>query len=214
MGDRTALQITIAECPESEVEDVLNILSEYGLGEDDPLTLGVEYLNDEISCGSSDELASALREQAPGTSFEVWEDPKYEWLGSLNVTAEGQHFGAECDANGQALWTSEQVIKVFTDVSEVSVLREHLGLHIYDRYTELQDANEGKVLRRPAPVAIYARLSVDGTACSETALCTNHLSQAAEFPGDQTGKDAAVTDHVDCSGNDELRCNVCGRRAS
>lgn len=213
MGDRTAMQIEIAECPEHEVEAVCDILEEYGLGWDDGVHLGEQAMIEETSCGSSDEITSALREQAPGTSFTVWEDPKYEWLGSLNVVAEGRYFSAVCDSSGNAVWTSEQVLKMCADWDSMSAVREALGFDIEERVAELAVANEGKVLPKPEPVEIYARLTTAGTACAETALCTNHLDQAADYPGDQTGTDAAFTAHLDCSGNEALKCNVCGRVA-
>ena len=56
---------------------------------------------------------------------------------------------------------------------------------------------------------IWARVTAEGTAAAETAVCDQHKDQAP--PPDTSGKpDAAVSDLMDCTGNDQLRCIVCG----
>lgn len=65
-------------------------------------TIGEMYMNPEMSCGSADEYHARLMEAAPGASWVLWEDPKYEWLGSMNAYAPDLgEYGSECDANGQ-----------------------------------------------------------------------------------------------------------------
>jgi hypothetical protein len=63
---------------------------------------------------------------------------------------------------------------------------------------------------------IYALLTDDGTAASETALCERHLkdSRAREDAWLAAGEDIPEGDFADCSGNDYLRCRECGRRGS
>lgn len=159
MGDRTALQITIYDCPENEVNAVLDVLEEYGLAEDwdirsasslPELQLGETYVVNEASCGSSDEIATHLENKAPGTSFEVWEDPKYEWLGSLNrYTPTLGAFGAECDADGQPQWTADVILKLIDDAEELDDIKKSLGVPWSDALAQLATANEGKKIIRP-----------------------------------------------------------------
>lgn len=54
---------------------------------------------------------------------------------------------------------------------------------------------------------MLARLTAQGTAVGETALCDRCLTTAdlTYFDADDT-----VTGHVDCSGNDALSCGRCG----
>lgn len=120
MGDRTNMQITVYDCPPDQVDAVLDLIADYGLWEGDfgmgvpeltELVLGVQYGGVEVYCGSSDEIALGLVEQAPGASWEVWEDPKYEWLGSLNrYTPALGLWGAECDAEGQPQFTPDVIL--------------------------------------------------------------------------------------------------------
>jgi len=120
MGDTTSAQITVYACPPEQVAAVLNVFNEYGFEpggfawsphyDTKMLTLGERAGISEVSCGCSDEISSALMNSAPGVAFEVWEDPKYEWLGSLNVHIPGRgHFGAECDSNGIPQFTPDAI---------------------------------------------------------------------------------------------------------
>ena len=53
---------------------------------------------------------------------------------------------------------------------------------------------------------IYARLTDQGTAAAETAVCENHRDHAPEGGYG----DVPFGPLVDCTGNDELRCIECG----
>ncbi len=57
-------------------------------------------------------------------------------------------------------------------------------------------------------VRIFARLTAQGTAAAETAVCEDHKD--VEIPAD----DDVIDGLVDCSGNDQLECQVCGAVAS
>lgn len=52
---------------------------------------------------------------------------------------------------------------------------------------------------------VYAQVTKDGTAASETALCEEHISHRDEFYADDT-----TGELVDCSGNEALSCQWCG----
>ena len=166
MGDRTALQVYVYDCPDAQlqaagevlaavdsdgnlthyaaVDDTLNAAGgpirrgqealqlaafanraaaeayvaelpgaadgRYSIDEIEVVTVGGEYLATEISCGSADEYATALIKAAPGASFVLWEDPAYQWLGSLRAYAPDLgEYAAECDANGIVTLTPEEI---------------------------------------------------------------------------------------------------------
>lgn len=118
MADRTYFQLTVHHCPEDQVGAVLDIIAEHGLHpeyedggpREDQLALGLTYMDDETRCGSADTIAHQLVEQAPQASFELWEDPKYEWLGDLRrYTPQLGVFAADCDSEGNAVFTVEKV---------------------------------------------------------------------------------------------------------
>lgn len=117
MGDRTALTIQIhepAQLPDGYAKAVRAIFEEYAgqiTSADDLSHLEAA----EVSCGSAEEVASALLELMKGRpgddaeealeplefGFTVWEDPKYEWLGQVFIYQPGQPmYSAECDAYG------------------------------------------------------------------------------------------------------------------
>lgn len=120
MGDTTNLQCRIYACPPEQVRAVLTALAEYHLNDDwmsfdqmpmSALVLGRPNVSNEVSCGSADELAGTLMETAPGASFELWEDPKYEWLGSLwRYTPDLGAFSAECDADGNPQYDANWIM--------------------------------------------------------------------------------------------------------
>lgn len=117
MGDRTSFQITIYDCPAEQAGAVLDALDNHNIGVDwgSPLNtqvlfLGESYNEHEASCGTSDEMARELMAEAPGASWELWEDPKYEWLGAVwRYTPELGSFTADCDANGTPYFSSTAV---------------------------------------------------------------------------------------------------------
>jgi hypothetical protein len=128
MGDRTSMQVYVYDCPEDQRAGVLAILTEdYQLdgewgaaGREVFLRLDIPYTADEISVGSADQIAAELIEAAPGCSFALWEDPKYQWLGSVNVyTPALGLFSAECDANGQPVYTAREITDMITKAGDV-----------------------------------------------------------------------------------------------
>lgn len=151
MGDRTALQVIVHHAHPDEVSDIFNALAHYHLERDTRrgIELGDLMLAEEVSCGCSDELASLLESCAPQSSFTIWEDPKYEWLGSLNLlTPELGRFTAECDANGRA---------VFTETEVQNMVANHTGTDLADNLMRASGAAWRRVLE-----------SIDGTFAGQT----------------------------------------------
>lgn len=123
MTDYTPLQLIVYACPEDQLSAVMELIDEYRLTENmpdgDALEFGHAYSNYEITCGSAEQLADALQEYAPGASWRVWEDPKYEWLGDTWMHApELGVYRADCDANGQPVLTKAAVRKILSQLPE------------------------------------------------------------------------------------------------
>ena len=118
MSDRVALQAWVWDCPPAERASAGEALSKYVEAEFEGqisldtgwLVLGRRYITNEIPRGSARELAGILREQAPGASWLLWEDPFEGSLGSLHAHTPGLgDFDAECDGGGQVLFTLDEV---------------------------------------------------------------------------------------------------------
>jgi hypothetical protein len=119
MGDRTYFQLKVHACPEEQLDALAVALNPVGdgcwllttlHGDEDQ----VERINDasgpfpwelaidEVSCGWVDEIdTDELVAAAPGAIWELWEDPKYEWLGHwLGYSPATGVISGECDADG------------------------------------------------------------------------------------------------------------------
>ncbi|WP_327378707.1 hypothetical protein OG393_32855 (plasmid) [Streptomyces sp. NBC_01216] len=89
MSDRSPMQLFVYAVHEDEEAAVLRAISDEALGlewgdteEPEParLVLGACYGIHETPLGSSDDLATALQEQAPTAVFKLWQDP--HWSGA------------------------------------------------------------------------------------------------------------------------------------
>lgn len=161
MSDRTPVQLTVSACPTEQVGAVLDVIESYGLhleyvedGQpgDDQLGLALTYMDPEISCGSAQKIAQELQNHAPDASWEIWEDPKYEWLGDLyRYTPELGVFSAECDAEGTAVFTADEVHKlaILPNTVNEPARAYALGETHHSALRSLDKANEGVVLDRP-----------------------------------------------------------------
>lgn len=160
MSDRTALQVVLYDCPLERVDEVLDLLQEFGLESDDgepsaetephSVVLGARYSNLEISCGSADEMAARL----PGdVIWSLWEDPRYEWLGSLHYNhPDLGEFAAECDAAGRALFTAWEVVQILKiSHGDRATVDRLVGGVWEDAFAELRDRNGGVAIPRQQP---------------------------------------------------------------
>jgi hypothetical protein len=123
MGDRTSGTLTIHTAGPEHVRAILDVIDEYHLteaadfrrgdGKELPaIQLHAAYQVGEFYCGSADEIADMLRENAPGASWTVHEDPAYSWLGSVTIyTPELGRWDAECDAGGTAQFTAAAILE-------------------------------------------------------------------------------------------------------
>ena len=138
MGDRTCLNLVIHDnLPKAHLAAVRAVFEDYGTPEEpDPSSL--ELMAVEAPLGAYADLADELVELMAGDresgreplafSFDVWSDPKYEYLGGLVKHRPGHHrFSADCDANGQALLTDAEIDALLTDTADAD-LRSRLRL--------------------------------------------------------------------------------------
>ena len=151
MSDRTFASVTIVACPTEHIRAVLAVLDTYGLdlefgagSRDHPLTafvLGELYIDDQMACGSSSEIAGELAALA-GVAFCVQEDPRYEWLGQLHyVLADGRAFWSEGDAQGNCVMTGSAYRSLRDSCPDPGTLRDALdeafGSAIVAEYEDL-----------------------------------------------------------------------------
>lgn len=120
MGDRTYHQAYIYDCPPEKVGVVLDVLENHGFGleydngvGEDQLCLVEKYHRPEAYLGTSLEFASELTEKAPEVTFNVWEDPKYEYLGQgLSYAPALGTFTYDCGSEGEPLFNVEEVRRI------------------------------------------------------------------------------------------------------
>lgn len=165
MSDRTFANVTVVACPAEHIRAVLAILDTYGLdlefgagSRDHPLpafVLGEPYIDDQMACGSSSEIAGELA-ALDGVAFCVAEDPRYEWLGQLHyVLADGRAFRSEGDAQGNCVMTGSAYRSLRDSCPDPGTLRDALdeafGSRVVAEYEDLvgalsQQAEEERTL--------------------------------------------------------------------
>lgn len=136
MGDRTTVQLFMYTCPAGQTWAIAEAIDRWGLTDEmggsykiDPTTgtvtdmgpgpfdlgylePGERYLGNDVSCGAADEIRAYLEQHAPDARWDVWEDPRYEWLGERVIhEPDLGTWSEECDANGQPCYPLESVTK-------------------------------------------------------------------------------------------------------
>jgi hypothetical protein len=132
MGDRTWLQATIHDCPPNQAQAVLDVLDEYGVHPDEDipapdghLTLGTTYVNQEILCGSAQEIAARLQVDAPAAAWELWEDPRLDWPGDIwRYTPILGAWTAQCSSQGTPVFSDDHIRDLHTRVTHPPTLHE------------------------------------------------------------------------------------------
>jgi hypothetical protein len=132
MGDRTWFQAVIFDCPPNQAQAVLDVFDEYGIHPGDDVTvpdghlaLGATYVNEDILCGSAQETAARLQVDAPQSSWELWEDPKLEWLGDIwRYTPMLGAWTAQCSSQGTPVFSDDHIRSLHMRVSHPLTLHE------------------------------------------------------------------------------------------
>ncbi|GAB36188.1 hypothetical protein [Gordonia otitidis] len=127
MSDRTCFQIVIYAAPDNEVTAIEHIFEQYDIGYRETsdseslykVVLGAHAHSYEIRCGSATDISQELIRHAPGSSWELWEDPAYEWLGDVHrYTPELGLFAAECTSEGCPVFTVAEVLQMVTQTEQ------------------------------------------------------------------------------------------------
>lgn len=137
MSDRTFLQIEICDAPDAELAAIETVFETFDLRyeqESDStesegrIRFGSTAQNEEICCGSASLIAQKLIACAPGASWSLWEDPKYEWLGDLFLyTPTLGVFNADCSSGGDAVFTASEVLMIWANNESEAARRLALG---------------------------------------------------------------------------------------
>ncbi|MCW2901571.1 MAG: hypothetical protein JWO67_3836 [Streptosporangiaceae bacterium] len=121
----TQLQIMISDCPDDQAAALLRVLAQADLYIDwmeecpvqsDELHIGHAFYTHHTADGESpSDLGHLMIEAAPGASFTAWTDPNEDYLGLLvRYTPELGRHDAECDANGAAVFTEDEIMRALT----------------------------------------------------------------------------------------------------
>ena len=154
MSDHTEFSGFIYSVPDENKADLALILTEWGFGQDwsaryrdwqvaDVDRLVDEKVNftcDQFRCGDTEELAGILKDLR--CVFEIHEDPKYEWLGTLCMYhPDLGMLASQCDADGSPLVSVNQVLKLIKDgyspAERAEAIERMLGLDYLEKFREL-----------------------------------------------------------------------------
>lgn len=124
MPDSRLLQCYVYACPRGQRNAAAAVLADHDLDLDwdyprpaAGLSLTRAYTGN-AAVGTAGTIAAELREAAPGCSFVVWEDPKYQWLGSLEAyTPALGRFSADCDSDGVVLCTLTEATRLIENAA-------------------------------------------------------------------------------------------------
>lgn len=199
MGDWTSGQLTIHSCPPHQVRAVTTVLEYYALAtEDTPevrkaVEVGDPYRSDSFPVGDADRLARRLVAEAPDVSFTVYEEPAYEWIGTICSYVPGLGlFTADCDTAGNPMFPQDMVLALDDEPAEVR--QEKLGVPWLTAIKAMPPATP--VVEPDSYATQWNRRSgevivVDGKVCGAELLFATHLCGDTEVsPADTvTGSD-------------------------
>ncbi|MFD7055552.1 hypothetical protein ACFWBS_41035 [Streptomyces mirabilis] len=119
MSDRSALQLYVYAMPEEDRAAVQlgidgNCLEPYD-DSSSGIVLGMRYLTEQVPVGSAHDLAVHLLMKAPGTAFELWQDPVFEHPGHYVAHLPGiGAYEGRCDSYGSPLVKLTEVLDTLT----------------------------------------------------------------------------------------------------
>ncbi|GGP93023.1 hypothetical protein [Streptomyces melanogenes] len=119
MSDRSALQLYVYAVPEEDEAAVQRGITDNCLEPDtegaDGIVLGTRYLTDEVPVGSAYDLAAHLLTRAPGTAFELWQNPVHEHSGHYVAHLPGiGSYEGPCTADGSPYVKLSDVLDTLT----------------------------------------------------------------------------------------------------
>lgn len=148
MSDRTSMSITIADCPPDQIGALTRTLTDLGLARVEGHN---EFSTGEIICGTSLDIGEQLPTAAPGASWELVEQPAYEYLGiAMMYTPALGLFTSDCNDLGQPLVTTTAALALakltLQNPDTISEIRGRLGFDHRRALDDLIEHNPGFVL--------------------------------------------------------------------
>jgi len=149
MSDRSYFQIIILKVggPRraeaiAEILEHEGITCEYAEKTDGSLELGKRYVAEEMSLDTYTTLADQIIGAAPSTTFECWNDPKYEYGGGYCAYSPGLgRFEGDCDSDGNPYLTAPQLRDIIEKgdptVPLAQRITERAGIAWQDLMTQL-----------------------------------------------------------------------------
>lgn len=195
MGDWTSGTVTIYTCPPRRARAVLDVLTDYGLTDDDDdatndratVQVGASYRADVFRCGDAVELADELIRCAPEVAFTVYEEPAYDWVGTrCSYVPDLGLFTTACDTHGEPMFTQSHVLKLEDEPGDVR--QRQLGAP----WLTAIGAMPAETVVEPARFATHWNrrhreiIIVDGKRCGADLIFI--------APADETAVDAALTE--------------------
>ena len=122
MGDYSYLTLIVYALPlgTPEVDILVAINEDWGLTceeTDDPNSAVIgRWTAEEASLDAYESIGKRLRKIEPNLTFEIWNDPKYEYLGGLFMNApELGSWTGQCDSDGSPVFTAHEVEKILRE---------------------------------------------------------------------------------------------------
>jgi hypothetical protein len=152
VSDRSALQLYVYAMPEEDRAAVQRGIDDNCLEPYDDsgngIALGVRYLTEEVPVGSAYDLGVHLLSKAPGTAFELWQDPVFQHAGRYvaHLPGIGTYEGA-CDSYGFPVVRLTEVLdSLAMEPDSASLFPEGHVAHHAPLFTALRIA---RAVRRP-----------------------------------------------------------------
>jgi hypothetical protein len=159
MGDYTSMSGLLYAVPKYKTRGVARLFNEYDIDEDyqnngpiawdgtkvrSIIVRGLRFTSYDFRCGHSEYLADEL--QALGCTFELYEEPKYEWLGELHMFhPELGRLDTLCDADGEPLIPISMFREIQNEGGNIGIryvkIRQRIGVVYLDTfYKKVNDA--------------------------------------------------------------------------
>jgi hypothetical protein len=120
MSDRAPIQLYVYDCPPEQRAAVKEIIDneylsfDWGSGDSEgELRLDGPYTDDDMVLGAEGEIAAAIIKAAPDCTFNIWQDPKYEYMGAgISYTPDLGEFRYVADADGNPTFIADQIAEI------------------------------------------------------------------------------------------------------
>lgn len=151
MGDYTSGQIFVYQTTPAEAAHLIHFMDDNCLGPEWSgnapmleIKLGAVYGGSSVSVGM---ILNSDMPELPNTAYMMWVDPKYEFLGDLEIYVPGLgYYRSECDANGTPVIDSAEIlqyINAHTSIEELSAAVERrMGKPWFDAIAAIKDQPE------------------------------------------------------------------------